>query len=809
MANKIKGLTIELALESSKLKKEIKETSAQFNKISKELRDVERALKFKPTSMELLKQKSKLARDQVEATRAKLQGLKTAQSQMSAAFRNTEAGAREYRRLNREILKTEDQLKRFEKSYRGAKFDASALGRVAQSLKQLGAQLTNFGRRMAPISAAAAGVIFASKKAFDAVDEGMDNVTKATGASGDALLSLQDSVRKIGRTFPASFGQIGLAVGEVNTQFSLTGDSLENTSRQFLKFGKITGQDVVSAVQGVKKVISSFGLSAEDTSAVLDVFAKTAQNTGVSTAELMNAVTASAPVMKDLGLSVADTAGLLGKLQQNGLDSSKVITAMQRAQVNLAKSGKTLKDGLLELQQTIRKGGDDQQAFNQAVELFGARSAAIMVSALKDGRLAFDDLATGATSASGTVDETYKNIQSFTDGLTVTKNNMQELGDTFFTTFGEMMTPVLESLNARLQAFVEWFKNLPEPVKKVIAGVTAFVAALAPVALVLGKIISIGGTLLAGIGKLVTGISLVVGAIASSPAAIVASVAAAAAGVIYLIVTHWDQIKEWATGAFLAVKNWLNKLYKAVSNTVQKSAQWVKDRLSGTGQWLTDNIVKPAQNLGGQVSEALANLRDSIVRKFQELRDWITNFAKTLFSSVVERAQAIVKPIADTFEKVKNLIGGAFDKAKNAVSGAFNSIKEKITGFRPPPVKTPDIIMGTITYPNLVIPNGARHTPSYSKSRTRYNSAGKYDKGGIFDRPSLITVGEKRPEIVGALDDFRKIVREEAGTRRRAGGGVTVNVSSLVVREQADVGRIARELKRLSDRELRGQGVIA
>ena len=38
-----------------------------------------------------------------------------------------------------------------------------------------------------------------------------------------------------------------------------------------------------------------------------------------------------------------------------------------------------------------------------------------------------------------------------------------------------------------------------------------------------------------------------------------------------------------------------------------------------------------------------------------------------------------------------------------------------------------------------------------------------YDKGGIFDRPTVIGVGEKRPEFVGALDDLRGIVRDEAG----------------------------------------------
>ena len=60
-----------------------------------------------------------------------------------------------------------------------------------------------------------------------------------------------------------------------------------------------------------------------------------------------------------------------------------------------------------------------------------------------------------------------------------------------------------------------------------------------------------------------------------------------------------------------------------------------------------------------------------------------------------------------------------------------------------------------------------------------------YDKGGIFDHPSIIGVGEKRPEFVGALDDLREIVREESNT-----ANVTINVygsEGQSVRELANI----------------------
>ena len=58
-----------------------------------------------------------------------------------------------------------------------------------------------------------------------------------------------------------------------------------------------------------------------------------------------------------------------------------------------------------------------------------------------------------------------------------------------------------------------------------------------------------------------------------------------------------------------------------------------------------------------------------------------------------------------------------------------------------------------------------------------------YDKGGIFSNPTVIGVGEKRPEFVGALDDLREIVREETNT-----ANVTINVYG---REGQDVRSLA------------------
>lgn len=79
-----------------------------------------------------------------------------------------------------------------------------------------------------------------------------------------------------------------------------------------------------------------------------------------------------------------------------------------------------------------------------------------------------------------------------------------------------------------------------------------------------------------------------------------------------------------------------------------------------------------------------------------------------------------------------------------------------------------------------------------------------YDSGGIFRSPTVIGVGEKRPEFVGALDDLKTIVADVIDRKGTGGGEVLITGNTFVVRTEDDIRRIAEELKRLQDREKRG-----
>ncbi len=59
---------------------------------------------------------------------------------------------------------------------------------------------------------------------------------------------------------PTDLSTIGNAVGEVNTQFSLTGDELKKTSEDMIKFAEINGSDVTNATIQSKQALEAYYL---------------------------------------------------------------------------------------------------------------------------------------------------------------------------------------------------------------------------------------------------------------------------------------------------------------------------------------------------------------------------------------------------------------------------------------------------------------------------------------------------------------------------------------------------------------------
>lgn len=114
MANKkIKGITIKFGADTTALDKALKDVDKTSRSLGGELKSVNRLLKFDPKNTQLLAQKQELLSKQVENTKEKLEALKQAQGEVEKKFKSGDIGAEEYREFQREIAKTEQDLKSY------------------------------------------------------------------------------------------------------------------------------------------------------------------------------------------------------------------------------------------------------------------------------------------------------------------------------------------------------------------------------------------------------------------------------------------------------------------------------------------------------------------------------------------------------------------------------------------------------------------------------------------------------------------------------------------------------------------------
>ena len=129
MAGRIQCITVEIGGDTTKLQNALKGVNGQIKSTQQQLKDVDKLLKLALGNTELLAQKHKLLGEAVEGTKEKLTTLKATAEQANTALANGEISQSQYDALQREIIETEQDLKRLEEqanqSATAANFESS------------------------------------------------------------------------------------------------------------------------------------------------------------------------------------------------------------------------------------------------------------------------------------------------------------------------------------------------------------------------------------------------------------------------------------------------------------------------------------------------------------------------------------------------------------------------------------------------------------------------------------------------------------------------------------------------------------
>ena len=279
MAGNIKGITIEFNGEDKGLKSVMNHLRNEARAFDKELRQIDNSLKFNPNNPTLLAQKLKVLKDAADDSEKRVAALKDAQAQLDG--KNVDKNSQEYRQLQREILKAENQQANYNKELKKLEDAMSPLGQASKKMGDLGNKATQAGEALKGLSTAAAGIDVAlaglAYKSGQAADN-LNTMSKVTGistaelqkykASADLLDVSVETIAKSQNRLKKSMYSAQQGSSAMAEAFASLGVSIEDSN------GNLRDQDEVFA-----DAISALGGMANETerdALAMQIFGKSA-----------------------------------------------------------------------------------------------------------------------------------------------------------------------------------------------------------------------------------------------------------------------------------------------------------------------------------------------------------------------------------------------------------------------------------------------------------------------------------------------------------------------------------------------------
>lgn len=191
MANKnIKGITIEIGGETTKLEKALKNVNSVVYSTNKEIKNLNQALKLDPKNITLWAEKQDVLKKNIQATKEKLDALKEAQKQMGSYKNLTDEQKESYRALSVEITKSKTALKDMKSQVQA--LPGINLDSLKNGLKQVGEVAADVTKKMlqvtTAVSGALAGLVTAGVKSYASFEQNLGGVETLFGDSADKVV---------------------------------------------------------------------------------------------------------------------------------------------------------------------------------------------------------------------------------------------------------------------------------------------------------------------------------------------------------------------------------------------------------------------------------------------------------------------------------------------------------------------------------------------------------------------------------------------------------------------------------------------
>lgn len=680
MAGNIKGIKIEIDGDTQPLQKALKGVNQESANATKELKQIDNALKFDTGNVTLLTQKQEVLQKQVGTTREKLETLRQAQSQVEEQFKKGDIGADQYRAFQREVEVTQNLLKGYEgklasvnqalegngnatknnqtqlkelqneqkllasesekvvssfklqESQMGA--NASEADKLALAEKKIGAQSEIVARQIENLEKQ----LEITKKEYGENSAEANKMEAELNQAKTAFNHLNDEMKgtkSVADSAQESLGEIAKAArAELLQQFS---EKLGDISEKLVDVGKEAIEAAASMQASNAQFSTVFGDMEGQAREALNNIGK---EMSIVPERLQGSFTQMASFAKTSGLDTAQALDLSTRATKAAADGAafydKSIESVTESLQSFLK-GNFANDAALGISatETTRNAAANKLYGKSFKDLSEAQKQLTLLQMVEDGNELSGALGQAARES---------------DGLENVMGNLKQSGTNALAALGqpllEMLIPVFQALGDIIKGVADWFGTLPGPIKEfivMIGGVVTAVGFLAPIFLSLQAIFT------TSIGAMITAALPIIGT--------AAAIAAAVAAVVVILKYLWETnegFRNVVTAVWEAISSVINTVVGEISNFIMS--------IFGTVvTWWTEN-----QELIRSITDAVWNGIPAII-----------SAVMTVIGPLIEGEWNNIQIITSTvWEVIKTVV----ETAINVVLGIIKAVMQIITG---------------------------------------------------------------------------------------------------------------------------------
>lgn len=840
MADRVRGITVEIGGDTTGLSKALKGVNGEIRKTQSDLRDVERLLKLDPKNTVLLEQKQRLLADAIGGTEKKLEELKKADEQVRDNVKNYEEWKKAYDPIQDEIGQTRDALTKLkdarDKMEQAGTVDTKEYDALQDEIAETETGLKNLRKQADDVTEQFGKPI--SQSQYDALQreiietennlKSLKKQAETTGktlgekvadagekigkiggkieGAGKKLLPVTAAITATGAASYAAFKEIDAGLDIVTTKTGASGDALKalhDVTKDVFGDLPVSAEEAGTAVGEVN---TRFGLAEDQLRETSEEFLRFAQ---INETDVNNAIDSTDRILDKFNVDASEAKNVLGLMTKAGQDTG---ISMDTMFATLDKNGSALQELGFDLTSSInllaqmeangvdttsslaglkkavanaaKEGKTAKQALGETVESIknaGTETEALEFATELFGTKGAPEMARAIRDGRLDVEDLSASLSDYGTIVGDTFENTQDAGDKAKVAMNDLKVAGSELAEAGLETLMPYIVEVLDKLKDVVDWFSSLDDGTKRLIIQIAAMVAVMGPVLVGAGKVTESLGQIVKA--TSKMGAVAGKVIPAIGTVFKTVFGF------------IVANPIALIIASIVGIIVLIALFgdqAQAILNKFTNWLKSFFVKDWTEIFGPVlgdilngwSKNILNVIDAV----HKILNGIINFIRGVFTGDWERA----------WRGIKDIFGGVFDGLAAMAKAPINNVIALMNGM----IRVVNWAIGQINRVGFDNPFTGAH---YGFNLPYLNNIPYLAKGGIIqDRGSAI-VGEAGPELLtvnGNQTRVTPLTQANTTNHNTNMGGVNITIYGAPgqdVRELAEI--VMEEMQYSADRK--------